>query len=88
MRGDRTQHRLQLQGRADLPADRAERLQLLDRALELAIEARELLAGAVDVRGERAQLVAVGDMDALGELAGRDLTQAPGDPGERLHDRP
>ncbi len=56
--------------------------------LDLLIEAAQLLAGPVDVGGERAQLVAVDDLHAPGELAGRDLAQPRGDLGQRPDDRP
>ena len=93
---DRVQHRLQLGGRA---ADDAENLagrslsfqrltQFLRPLLDLLIQAAQLRARAVDVGGERAQLVAVPDIDAPGELAGRNLAQPPRDPGQRPHDRP
>ena len=93
---DRVQHRLQLGGRA---ADDAQHLaarglplerlaQLLRALLDLLVEAPELLGGAVDVGGERAELVAVADRHPLGELAGCDPAQARGDLGERSHDRP
>ena len=95
-RDDGIQHRLQLGGRA---ADDAQDLagcglplegfaDLLRPLLDLPIEAAQLLRGAVDVGGERAQLVAVPDRDPSAELAGRDLAQLPRDPPERLDDRP
>ena len=93
---DRVQHRLQLGGRAaDDVENFAARGLLLERLaeflralLDLLIEAAQLLAGAVDVGGERAQLVAVPDIDPSGELAARDPAQPRRDLGQRPDDRP
>ena len=95
-RDDRVQHRLQLGGRAaDDIEDFTARGLLLERLakllrplLDLLIQAAQLRAGAVDVGGERAQLVAIGDVDPLGELAAGNPAQPPRNLGERLHDRP
>ena len=44
--------------------------------LELAVQPAQLVVHAVEVRGERAELVAVRHLDVLGEVAGRDLREA------------
>ena len=87
MRGDRTEHRPQLQGRVDRAADLAERLQLLDRArqlarplLDLAFEVGvgflQLPRHLIEVLGERLQLVAGPDVDAAPQIAPADARGA------------
>ena len=86
---DGVQDRLQLGSRAaDDIEDFAARSLLLERfaqflraLLDLLIEAAELLAGAVDVSGERAELVAVADLDPPDELASREPAQPRRDLG-------
>ena len=85
------QHRLVGEGSArDRPYSVGERARRLAAEHERADQAvlAQLRAGAVDVDRKRAQLVAIGDIDALGELAARDPAQPLRDLGERLHDRP
>ena len=55
---------------------------------KLLVEAPELLAHPVDVGRQRAQLVAIDDMDALGEVAGRDLVEPRFDLLDRPDQRP
>ena len=94
-RDDRVQHRLQLGGRtADDVEDFAGRglpfqgfAKLLRALLDLLIKAAQLRAGAIDVGRQRAQLVAIRDIDAFGELAARDPAQPRRDLRERLDDR-
>jgi len=57
---------------------------VLARHLELPVEIAELLGGPFDIGGERAQFVAIADLDALGKVAGRDLME----PRVDLADRP
>ena len=61
---------------------------VLARRFELFVELAQLLAGAVNVGGERAELVAVGDADALGEIALGDPAQPSLDLAERADQRP
>ena len=56
-------------------------------ASSVGIELAELLAGTVDVVGERADLVAVADRDALGELPAGDLGEPPADLAQRPDDK-
>jgi hypothetical protein len=57
---------------------------VLARHFELPVEIAELLRGAVDVGRQRAQFVAIADLDTLGEVPGSDLAQSRVD----LPDRP
>src|SRR5215471_13305059 len=57
-------------------------------SLELAIEATQFLAGSIDIGGQRAELVAVGHMDALVEITGSDLAKARLDFLNRLDQGP
>ena len=58
------------------------------RRLELAVEAVELVVHPVDVRGQRAELVAVGDVDVPREVARGDRGQPGVDPLDRPDHRP
>ena len=67
---------------------REERRLVLARRLELAVEAIELVAHPVDVPGQGAQLVAVGDVDVPREVARRDRGQLGVDPPDGSDHRP
>jgi len=56
--------------------------------LQLAVQPPELVVHAVQVGGERAQLVAVRDVDAPGEVPGRDLPEAGVHRGDGPDERP
>ncbi len=56
---------------------------VLARRFQLLIQRAQLLAGAVDVGGERAELVVIGDGNALGEIALGDAAE----PGIDFADR-
>ncbi len=56
--------------------------------LELPVDALQLVAGAVHPRGEPADLVAVRDVEAAGEVAGADLGESFLGAAERSDHRP
>ena len=68
---------------------------VLTRRFELRVQLPELLAGTVDIGGECAKLVPVGNVHPAGELAGRDLPEprvhplhGPDErPGDRVAER-
>ena len=62
---------------------RQKRRFVLARQFELLVEITELLRGPVDVGGQRSELVAIGDVDSLGEVTGSDLAEARVDLADR-----
>ena len=80
---DRVQRRAQLVRHV-----RQELRLVLARELELALHALQLVARAVHLRGEAADLVPVRDLEAAGEVAGADLVEPVLGAAERPHHRP